>query len=182
MTASARIEDGADEVTRTVHRACPLCEACCGLAVSVRGNTILEIRGDTKDPISRGYLCPKGLANADLVADPDRLRRPLLRRADTVHRSTRADGNPGFDPAVWRESSWDEALTAAADGLADVVRRHGPDAVAVYMGNAAAHGLGGALLGSELLTVLGVPGRHVGDGARLMGECPPSAVCARSVL
>ncbi len=151
----------ADGPTRTVHRACPLCEACCGLTVSVRGNTILEIRGDPDDPMSRGYLCPKGLANADLVADPDRLRRPLLRRSDAgASGPTQPGDHPGFDPATWREATWDEALTAAADGLADVVRRHGPDAVAVYMGNAAAHGLGGALLGSELLAVLGSRRRY----------------------
>ena len=150
----------ADE-TSTVHRACPLCEACCGLAVTVRGNTIVDIRGDADDPFSRGYLCPKGLANADLVADPDRLRKPLVRRSPGEETAEPNDQeHPGFDAAQWRQASWDEALTAAADGLADVVRRHGPDAVAVYIGNAAVHGVGGPLLGSELLTLLGSRRRY----------------------
>ncbi len=158
MTPSTGAAAGTDD-TRTVHRACTLCEACCGLTVTVRGNTIVEIRGDPDDPNSRGYMCPKGVANADLVADPDRLRRPLVRRAPVAPGAGRL-GDPGYDPTNWRETTWDAALTAAADGLADVVRRHGSDAVALYIGNAAVHGVGGALMGSELLEVLGSRRRY----------------------
>ena len=55
-----------------VHAAtCPLCEASCGLLVDTDGAGIHSIRGDADDPFSRGYLCPKAAALADLQDDPD---------------------------------------------------------------------------------------------------------------
>jgi anaerobic selenocysteine-containing dehydrogenase len=62
-------------------RICPFCEATCGLAVEVEGRRVLSVEGDAADSFSRGHLCPKGVAIRELDADPDRLRRPLLRRA-----------------------------------------------------------------------------------------------------
>ena len=53
---------------------CPLCEASCGILVDTRGEHIHAIRGDQDDPFSRGYICPKAAALADLHEDPDRLR------------------------------------------------------------------------------------------------------------
>ena len=104
---------------------CPLCEAMCGLLVEVDGQRIRSVRGDPDDPFSRGYICPKAAALADLHHDPERIRTPLIRT--------------GSD---WREASWDEALDRAAGGLAGVRRRHGRDAVGLYYGNPVAHNLG----------------------------------------
>jgi anaerobic selenocysteine-containing dehydrogenase len=104
---------------------CPLCEAACGIVVDVEDGRIRSIRGDADDPMSRGYVCPKAALLADLHADPDRLRTPLVR-----------------DGSRWREAAWDEALDRAAYGLRQVRRRHGRDAVAVYYGNPVAHNLG----------------------------------------
>lgn len=104
---------------------CPLCEASCGILVDTDGEHIRSIRGDDDDPLSRGYVCPKATALADLHDDPDRLRAPLVR-----------------DGARWREVSWEAALDRAADGLVRVRRTHGRDAVAVYYGNPIAHNLG----------------------------------------
>ena len=81
--------------------------------------------GDPDDPFSRGYICPKAAALADLHDDPDRIRTPLVR-----------------DGSGWRETTWEEALDRAAGGLARVRRRHGRDAVGVYYGNPVAHNLG----------------------------------------
>jgi len=100
-------------MSHTVHRQCTLCEAHCGIDVEVDGDRVLRISGDKDDPISRGYICPKAAALADLHADPDRLRRPVRRVG-----------------AEWEEIGWDEALDLAADGLRAVQRRHGDDAVA----------------------------------------------------
>ncbi len=104
---------------------CPLCEAMWGLLVDVGGQRIRAVRGDPDDPFSRGYICPKAAALADLHHDPERIRTPLIRA--------------GSD---WREASWDEALDRAAGGLASVRRRHGRDAVGLYYGNPVAHNLG----------------------------------------
>ena len=61
------------------YRACNLCEASCGLEITVEANRVIGIRGDVQDPFSGGYLCPKGVALQDLTHDPDRLRRPVRR-------------------------------------------------------------------------------------------------------
>ena len=66
---------------------CPLCEAMCGVLVEVDGRRIRAVRGDPDDPFSRGYICPKAAALADLHDDPDRLRTPLVRKGRPKSRS-----------------------------------------------------------------------------------------------
>lgn len=109
---------------RTAFRTCPLCEAGCGLELTVEGDRIVRIRGDRDDVFSHGFLCPKGSSLKQLHEDPDRLRRPLVRR----------DG-------AFVEVDWDEAWRVVAEGLHGVVDRHGRDATAVYLGNPGAHNL-----------------------------------------
>ena len=58
---------------------CNLCEAICGLEITLEKGEITGIRGNDADPLSRGHLCPKGVALADIYNDPDRLRRPVKR-------------------------------------------------------------------------------------------------------
>ncbi len=108
--------------TTTVHRQCNLCEAHCGINVEVDGAEVLRISGDPDDEFSRGYICPKAAALADLYEDPDRLRRPVRRTAEG-----------------WEPMEWDEALDFAAQGLRKVRDAHGDDAVATYLGNPGAH-------------------------------------------
>lgn len=109
-------------MTNTVHRVCTLCEAHCGIRVEVDGSRVVRIDGDPEDVMSRGYICPKAAALADLHADPDRLRGPVRRAGDR------------FVPI-----GWDEAIALAAGGLRAVRDRHGADAVATYLGNPGAH-------------------------------------------
>ena len=51
--------------TRTAFRTCPLCEAGCGLEITLRreddgSESVQRIRGDMQDVFSQGFLCPKG--------------------------------------------------------------------------------------------------------------------------
>ncbi|NOZ95692.1 MAG: molybdopterin-dependent oxidoreductase, partial [Acidobacteria bacterium] len=124
------------------YRVCPLCEATCGLEIRVLDGAIVSIRGDREDPFSHGHICPKAVALRDIQDDPDRLRRPLLR---TDH--------------GWEELGWDEALDRAARGLDAVRRAHGPDALAVYLGNPNAHNYGTLLYVPLLLRALGTANR-----------------------
>lgn len=128
--------------SRTDAAVCMLCEAICGLEVDHDGRRVHAIRGDPNDPLSRGHVCPKGVALADVQNDPERLRRPLLRNGDG-----------------WKEIGWDEALGRAATALADVQRRHGRDAVAVYSGNPTAHSPGALFFGQMLADALGTRSR-----------------------
>ena len=129
------------DFTGTRLTACNLCEAICGLELTLTDGTVTGIRGNPADPLSRGYVCPKGVALADVYDDPDRLRQPIRRVAP--RRSGRGSTGSTTDPE-WEEIGWDEALDLVADGLADAVNRYGADAVGVYLGNPNAHALGSA--------------------------------------
>ncbi|GHH75060.1 dehydrogenase [Streptomyces sulfonofaciens] len=124
--------------TRTALRICPLCEATCGLALTIEEGRVTGARGDRDDVFSRGFICPKGAAFPALDSDPDRLRAPLVRK----------DGE-------LREAGWEEAFDAVAAGLAPVVAAHGPHSVGVVLGNPNVHTMAGALYPPVLLGALG---------------------------
>jgi anaerobic selenocysteine-containing dehydrogenase len=70
-------------MTSTIHhRACNLCEAICGLEITVENGKVTHIEGDKNDPLSKGYLCPKAFALKDIYEDPNRLKQPIRRLAD----------------------------------------------------------------------------------------------------
>src|SRR6478735_4875631 len=123
-------------------RTCNLCEAMCGLAITVENDKILSVRGDEDDPFSRGHICPKGPALAEVYADPDRLRRPLRRTA-----------------TGWQEISWEEALDEAARRLGEIRAQHGRDSIGVYLGNPTVHNHGAAMMVYGFLKALGTKNR-----------------------
>ncbi len=102
----------------TTHTFCRLCEVMCGLAVTVTDGEITKVRPDRDHPVSQGFACNKGLLTLDVHRDPDRLDHPMRRTA-----------------SGWEQVSWADATTEVADRLRDVIDRHGPEAVAVYIGN-----------------------------------------------
>jgi anaerobic selenocysteine-containing dehydrogenase len=116
---------------------CNLCEAICGLRITLQDDRVTSVRGNPEDPLSRGHVCPKALALPDIHEDPDRLRRPV-RRTD----------------AGWEEIGWDEALDLVADNLARTAATHGRDAVAVYLGNPNVHSLGSMTHGTAMVRSL----------------------------
>ncbi|TJZ43489.1 molybdopterin oxidoreductase family protein [Streptomyces piniterrae] len=125
-------------MSRTALRICPLCEATCGLSVTLDGDRVTAVRGDRDDVFSKGFICPKGVAFGELDADPDRLTGPLVRR----------DG-------VLQEATWDEAFAAVQAGLRPVIEEHGGNAVGVVLGNPNVHTVAGALYPPVLLAGLG---------------------------
>ena len=54
---------------------CRFCHVFCGLEVDVEDNKVIAVRGDHDNPVSEGYTCPKGRAEAERINHPDRLRR-----------------------------------------------------------------------------------------------------------
>ena len=120
---------------------CNLCEAICGIELTITDGEVTGIRGNDADPLSRGYICPKGVSMADVHTDPDRLRRPMRR-----------DG--AGDDARWEEMGWDEAFDLVADRLAATIQEHGADAVGVYLGNPNVHSVGFATHGVPFVKAL----------------------------
>ncbi|MFH9243016.1 molybdopterin-dependent oxidoreductase [Streptomyces anulatus] len=124
--------------TRTAPRICPLCEATCGLTLTIEGTTVTGARGDRDDIFSRGFICPKGASFGGLDADPDRLRVPLVRG----------------DDGELREASWSEAFDLIAARIPELTKTHGPNAVGVVLGNPNVHTMAGSLYPPLLLGAL----------------------------
>ncbi|HEV7675602.1 MAG TPA: molybdopterin-dependent oxidoreductase [Candidatus Angelobacter sp.] len=120
------------------HRICPFCEACCGLEITVAEGRVKRIRGHAADVFSRGYLCPKGVALKDLHEDPDRLRKPLIKR----------DGR-------FVEATWEEAFAEIERRLPPIIAKHGADAVALTLGNPVVHKAALLLYAPRLSRALG---------------------------
>jgi anaerobic selenocysteine-containing dehydrogenase len=127
----------------TVLRSCNLCEAGCGLAIEVEDDRIVSVAPDDDDPHSAGYVCPKGLAIADVHRDPDRLRGPVRRGEDGA-----------FHPI-----SWDEAFALVGSRLREIRARHGADAIAAYFGNPLVHNYSAVIMVGSLLSALGTRNR-----------------------
>ena len=121
-------------------RACPLCEAICGLEMQFEDGRMVAIRGDDADPFSRGHVCPKGNAILDLEADPDRLTSPMRK----------VDGQ-------WQAIGWDEAFELAGRSLADIQKSHGAASVATYLGNPNVHHFGHIAYLPALLKLVRTP-------------------------
>ncbi|MFL6051722.1 MAG: molybdopterin oxidoreductase family protein [Actinoallomurus sp.] len=122
----------------TAYRICPLCEATCGLELTISDGRVTGARGDRADVFSHGFVCPKGVTIGELEDDPDRLRSPLVRDGDD-----------------WRQVGWEEAFAAVRRGLDGVAGRHGRQALALYLGNPNVHTLAGGLYAGPLARALG---------------------------
>lgn len=143
---------------------CTLCEAACGLEITVEDGDVTLIRGDRNDVASHGFLCPKGTALKDLQNDPDRLRRPLVKR----------DGE-------FVEVTFDEAFAEIERRLLPIRDASGPLSTGLVIGNPVVHRTGLVLYIQELAAALGTPNvfssasldqmpKHVSVG-RMFGDC-----------
>ncbi|NDP38231.1 MAG: molybdopterin-dependent oxidoreductase [Rhodoferax sp.] len=145
-------------MTDTTHyRICPLCEACCGLEIKVKGGVVSSIKGDAQDVLSQGYICPKAVALKDLHDDPDRLRTPLIKRNGQHVAAT-----------------WEEAFAEIARRLPPLQAQHGRQAVAVAVGNPTVHKYGLLTYFPRLARALGT--RNVFSASSL-DQVPKQLAC-----
>ena len=116
-------------MNNSVHyRNCNLCEAICGIEITVAGEQRLNICGDKDDPFSRGYICPKAVALQDIHYDKDRLKHPVRR-----------------SPNGWERITWDEAFAEVTRNLKRVRAQHGRNSIETYLGNPTVHNSGALL-------------------------------------
>ncbi|HWE14599.1 MAG TPA: molybdopterin-dependent oxidoreductase [Solirubrobacteraceae bacterium] len=142
---------------RKAFRTCPLCEATCGLELTLDGERLVSIRGDADDVFSHGFICPKGAALKQLHEDPDCVTTPLIRDAD------------GF-----RVATWDEALALIDERLPPVLAAD-RNAVGVYLGNPSVHNLSGTLYARVLLRALSTRSLF---SASTVDQMPKQLACA----
>ena len=117
---------------------CRLCEPLCGLVATVEDDRVLKLAPDPDNPLSQGFVCPKGIAFTEIQNSPERVLNPLRRKAD----------------GEFEQVSWDEALGDIGRRLRAIWEETGPESIAFYLGNPTAFsysatlgagGFGGAL-------------------------------------
>jgi formate dehydrogenase alpha subunit len=102
-TGALRPKDTPAKIARNVDTTCPYCGVGCGIKLSVRETESLAVMADD-EPSNRsslGMLCVKGRFGTGFVHSKDRITSPMIRRE-----------------RGWVNVGWDEALEAAAEGLA----------------------------------------------------------------
>src|SRR6266508_2487088 len=101
----------------TSETSCATCSVHCRAAVQSSSNRLVRLLGVDSGPVNEGWLCDKGRYGYEWVHADDRVRVPMVRdQGDLV------------------ETTWPEALDAAAAGLRKVLDVHGPEGVAVLGG------------------------------------------------
>jgi anaerobic selenocysteine-containing dehydrogenase len=98
---------------------CRNCGSSCPIVVTLDGERVLKVEGDPQAPLYRGYTCPKGRAIPAEHHNPNRLLHSLKRLPD------------GRRVPISREDLVEEI----ADKLRMILDRHGPQAVAAFLGN-----------------------------------------------
>ncbi|MEI7891756.1 MAG: molybdopterin-dependent oxidoreductase [Myxococcales bacterium] len=125
----------------TTHQtACILCSRSCGIEVEAHDGHLTKIRGDTKNPVSQGYICQKPTRLDYYQNNADRLTHPLRRRPD----------------GTFERVTWDEALEDIGKRLLAIREKHGGKAFALCGGGGQANHLGGAFGLSLMLAMRSV--------------------------
>ncbi|NMG77146.1 formate dehydrogenase subunit alpha [Aromatoleum diolicum] len=118
--------------TRAIDSLCPYCGVGCQTTYHVAGDgpqaKIIHVDG-RDGPANAGRLCVKGRYGFGYPRHAHRLTTPLIRRPG-IPKSV--DLDPANPLAAFREASWEEALDAAAAGLARIKGQHGPHALAGF--------------------------------------------------
>ncbi|MDH5355368.1 MAG: formate dehydrogenase subunit alpha [Gammaproteobacteria bacterium] len=123
---------GAQQIAadKTVDSVCPYCGVGCLLTYHVKNEKIVRVEG-RDGPANFSRLCVKGRYGFDYVAHPNRLTKPLIRKTG-IEKGL----NEHFDPAdpskMFREASWEEAMSLAVDGLKAIRDSSGSNALAGF--------------------------------------------------
>src|ERR1700754_1851223 len=146
-------------MSRTAYRTCPLCEALCGLELTLDGDRVTRVRGDAEDPFSKGFICPKGATLGVLDGDPDRLRAPLIK-----------------DGEEHAPAGWESSFAVVRHRLREIIGRYGKDAVAIYAGNPNAHSIAGPLYTAAVVKAIGTRNLYT---ASTSDQMPKHVSCGR---
>src|SRR5947208_389778 len=115
---------------REVHSVCPYCGVGCQLTYHIKDDKLLYVSG-RNGPANQNRLCVKGRFGFDYVSNPQRLTQPLVRK-DGVAKAADDLVDPANPWTHFRPATWDEAMERAANGLAKIRDRDGPQALAGF--------------------------------------------------
>lgn len=102
---------------------CRLCEPHCPLIATIDAGRVVGLRPNEADPIG-GTACHKGLSYLEVHRDPDRLNYPMKR----LNMKSEQQGQ-------FERMGWDAILAEIGKRINDIREEHGPNAIAIYLGN-----------------------------------------------
>jgi len=101
--------------------ACMVCPARCGIRARLVDGRLVRILGNPLHPMSRGGLCPRGVAGPQLQYHPERIASPLVRT-----------GERGED--AWQQISHPDAIGRIIERLRNLREAGRPEALAALVG------------------------------------------------
>ncbi len=142
------VHDPKTEGDKIVPTFCEICFWKCGVNAHVKDGRVTKLEGNPHHPLSRGRLCPRGTGGMGLLYDPDRLKKPLIRRDKR--------GSQVFEEVDW---------TTALDHIAEKLSKYQatPEALALY-----SHGYGGTWF-KHLVKAFGSPNIGAPSDAQCRG-------------
>jgi anaerobic selenocysteine-containing dehydrogenase len=92
----------------------------------VENGRLIKVKGDSESPLSKGWMCIKGMATPEIAYHPLRLTEPLRRIGSKDH-------------GEWEKASWDEVLDEIASKVDAIRKKSGPEAIAIGQGTGRHH-------------------------------------------
>ncbi|HET9668641.1 MAG TPA: formate dehydrogenase subunit alpha [Casimicrobiaceae bacterium] len=117
-------------IDKQVGSVCPYCGVGCQITYNIQDDRIVHVEG-RDGPANHERLCVKGRFGFDYVHHPQRLTKPLIRKPG-FPKSADFKVDPANPLSVFREATWEEALTVAGRALANIRDRRGPSALAGF--------------------------------------------------
>ena len=121
---------GSQVVDRKVDSVCPFCGIGCQITYNVKDEKIVSVDG-RDGPANHNRLCVKGRFGMDYIHNPQRLTKPLIRRAGVPKDESALQSRQDWSH-IFREASWEEALELAAGGLSNLKKQYGPKSLAGF--------------------------------------------------
>jgi formate dehydrogenase major subunit len=119
-----------EEFDASTDSVCPFCGVGCLTTVHTKDDKIVRVDG-RDGPANENRLCVKGRFGFDYAMSPERLTKPLIRRED-VPKDGAMDARFMKPSDIFREATWEEALSVAAKGLTDTRDNHDGGAIAGF--------------------------------------------------
>ena len=124
-------EAGLQVPDKKVDSVCPYCGVGCLLTYNIKDEKIIYVEG-RNGPSNHKRLCVKGRYGFDYIYHPQRLTKPLIRKSNAPKITNIEELNEADISDMFREASWEEALTAAANGLKTVKTKYGAAGLAGF--------------------------------------------------